>query len=145
MDIRKATLADIDQLVILFDEYRQFYSQQSDTAKARSFLTERIQKGQSYIFVAEQTGKLLGFVQLYPTFSSVSMQDDMILNDLYVFPAHRNKGIAKLLLEQAKKFAINNGYKGLMLETANDNPARYLYESLGWEKDVAFTHYYWHP
>jgi ribosomal protein S18 acetylase RimI-like enzyme len=143
--IRRATIADIDQVVELFDEYRQFYSQQSDTASARKFLTERIENNQSYIFVAEETGRLVGFIQMYPTFSSVSMKPDMIMNDLYVFPDKRSKGIGKELLETAKNFAINNGYKGLWIETANDNPARYLYEQLGWEKDVSFTHYYWQP
>lgn len=145
INIRRATIADIEQVVILFDEYRQFYSQLSDTAGARKFLTDRIEKNQSFIFVAEETNRLLGFIQMYPTFSSVSMLPDMIMNDLYVFPESRKKGIGKELLDHAKKFAVNNGYKGLWIETANDNPARSLYESLGWEKDVSFTHYYWQP
>jgi ribosomal protein S18 acetylase RimI-like enzyme len=145
INIRRATIADIEQVVILFDEYRQFYSQLSDTARARKFLTDRIEKNQSIIFVAEDINRLVGFIQMYPTFSSVSMMPDMIMNDLYVFPDNRSKGIGKDLLETAKKFAIDNGYKGLWIETANDNPARSLYESLGWEKDVSFVHYYWQP
>jgi ribosomal protein S18 acetylase RimI-like enzyme len=145
INIRRATIADMEQLVVLFDEYRQFYSQLSDTARARAFLTERIEKNQSIIFVAEDINRLVGFIQMYPTFSSVSMQPDMIMNDLYVFPDSRKKGTGKELLEMAKQFVVNNGYKGLWIETANDNPARSLYESLGWEKDVAFVHYYWQP
>ena len=145
INIRRATIADMEQLVVLFDEYRQFYSQLSDTARARAFLTERIEKNQSIIFVAEDINRLVGFIQMYPTFSSVSMQADMIMNDLYVFPDSRKKGTGKELLEMAKQFVVNNGYKGLWIETANDNPARSLYESLGWEKDVAFVHYYWQP
>lgn len=145
INIRRATLADIEQVVVLFDEYRQFYSQLSDTARARKFLSERIEKNQSFIFVAEDINRLVGFIQMYPTFSSVSMMPDMIMNDLYVFPAERKKGIGKQLLDTAKKFCTDNGYKGLWIETANDNPARSLYESQGWEKDVAFVHYYWQP
>ncbi|HAI44518.1 MAG TPA: GNAT family N-acetyltransferase, partial [Maribacter sp.] len=36
-----------------------------------------------------------------------------------------------------------NGYKGLALETAIDNPAQKLYEKLDWEKDSHCFHYFW--
>lgn len=141
--IRVANIEDIEQLAVLFDEFRQFYAQTSDIDGAKNFLKERMQNNESIIFVAQNEDKLIGFIQMYPTFSSVSMMKDMIMNDLYVFPEFRKKGIGKALLETAKKFGRDNKYKGLWVETANDNPARALYESLGWEKDVAFVHYYW--
>lgn len=141
--IRVSNTDDIEQLAILFDEYRQFYAQQSDIGKAKSFLYERIQKNESVIFVAESNNKLVGFIQMYPTFSSVSMKGDIIMNDLYVFPEYRRRGLGKALLEAAKTFCTDNNYKGLWVETAIDNPARNLYEKLGWEKDVSFVHYYW--
>ncbi|QQR97750.1 MAG: GNAT family N-acetyltransferase [Sphingobacteriales bacterium] len=141
--IRVSTKQDIEQLAILFDEYRQFYAQQSNIEKAKSFLTERMDKNESVIFVAENNGKLIGFIQLYPTFSSVSMKRDIIMNDLYVYPEFRKNGFGKALLETAKEFCRENNCKGLWVETAIDNPARNLYEKLGWEKDVSFVHYYW--
>jgi len=141
--IRVAKTEDIEQIAVLFDEFRKFYAQSSDINGAKNFLKERMQKNESVIFVAENEDKLVGFIQMYPTFSSVSMMKDMIMNDLYVFPEFRKKGIGKALLETAKKFSTDNDYKGLWVETANDNPARSLYEHLGWEKDVSFVHYYW--
>jgi GNAT superfamily N-acetyltransferase len=141
--IRVSKKEDIEQLVILFDEYRQFYAQNSNIEKAKAFLQERMDKNESIIFVAENDNKLVGFIQLYPTFSSVSMMRDIIMNDLYVFPEYRRKGIGKALLETAKTFCKDQNCKGLWVETANDNPARHLYERLGWEKDVSFVHYYW--
>lgn len=141
--IRVAKIDDIEQLAVLFDEFRKFYAQTTDVYNAKLFLTERIQNNESIIFVAEKEDKLIGFIQMYPTFSSVSMMKDMIMNDLYVFPEFRKKGVGKALLETAKKFCTDHNFKGLWVETANDNPARSLYESLGWEKDVSFVHYYW--
>lgn len=141
--IRKGTINDLDQIAILFDEYRQFYAQKSDLEKGKVFLKDRISNNESIIFVAEKEDQLIGFIQLYPTFSSVSLMPDIIMNDLYVFPKERKQGIGKALLDTAKQFVIDNGYKGIWIETANDNPARFLYESLSWEKDVAFTNYYW--
>ena len=46
-------------------------------------------------------------------------------------------------LEKAQQFCEQQGFKGLTLETAIDNPAQKLYEKLGWEKDYHCFHYFW--
>ena len=74
MKIISATIENIDQLVPLFDKYRIFYKQSSDPEAARKFLTERLNKKESVIFIAVDTHKnVLGFTQLYPVFSSFSL------------------------------------------------------------------------
>jgi len=96
------------------------------------------------IFIAlDEEGKGLGFTQLYPSFSSVSMQRVYILNDLFVSQSARGKGIGEALLQRAKEFAIETSSKGLTLETAIDNPAQHLYERLDWKKDTEVFHYTW--
>ncbi|CAM5597209.1 hypothetical protein RLIN73S_02390 [Rhodanobacter lindaniclasticus] len=52
MRILPAALADLDTLVPLFDGYRQFYGQPTDLARARAFLAERIERGESLILLA---------------------------------------------------------------------------------------------
>jgi len=143
MKIQIAKLEDLDALIPLFEGYRSFYKQASATEAARAFLKERIEKNQSTIFIAYENGAALGFTQLYPIFSSVSMQSMCLLNDIFVAPAARGKGIGKLLLEAAKQYAKENNLKGLSLETGNDNPAQYLYERLGWKKETEYLHYFW--
>ena len=71
--IRQAVLADLDVVAGLFDGYRQFYDQVSDLQAARNFLQARFDHGQSVILLAESQGQAVGFTQLYPSFSSVSM------------------------------------------------------------------------
>ena len=58
----------------LFDAYRQFYGQGPDLPGATAFLTERLSRGESVLFLALAGEAALGFVQLYPSFSSVRMR-----------------------------------------------------------------------
>ena len=143
MEIKMATQADIERIVPLFNAYRSFYKQPLDTEASRSFLEERFTQNENVLFFALERNQALGFTQLYKTFSSVSLLPFYILNDLYVDSNHRNKGVGKALLEHAKQFCENKGFKGLALETALDNPAQKLYENLGWELDKSYLHYFW--
>jgi ribosomal protein S18 acetylase RimI-like enzyme len=143
MTIKKATISDLERIVPLFDAYRVFYKQKSDFELARRFLKERFSNNESVIFIALEDEEPIGFTQLYKTFSSVSLQPSYILNDLYVSPNHRKKGVGEALLNQAKLHCQEMGYKGLALETASDNPAQKLYERLSWENDASYIHYFW--
>ncbi len=138
-----ATVTDIGALAPLFDQYRVFYEQTSNLDAAKSFITARIINNESVIFLAIENAIAVGFTQLYPSFSSVSMQPIYILNDLYVTPQYRGSGVGKALLEKAKEHCRSKGYKGLALETAIDNPAQKLYEKLGWIKDTQCFHYFY--
>jgi GNAT superfamily N-acetyltransferase len=147
MQIKRATISDLDGAAPLFDAYRQFYGQRSDLAAARAFLDERLRRDESVIFLAvadgQPSGEALGFTQLYPSFSSVSLKRLWVLNDLFVDPNVRRGGVGRRLLERAREWAIETGAKGLVLTTAVDNStARALYESCGWQRDDAFQHYY---
>ena len=141
--IVQAKKEHLHDLAFLFDAYRVFYDQQSDIKSAEKFLSNRIDNDESVIFLAFFNHNPAGFTQLYSTFSSVSMQAAFILNDLYVDSEYRKNGIVEALLESAKELCRTKGYKGLALETATDNPARKLYERLGWKKDTHCFHYFW--
>ena len=141
--IVRAASEDLDDLVPLFDGYRQFYGQRSDVAAARAFLNERIERGESVIYLA-YTGprEAAGFTQLYPSFSSVSLKQLWILNDLFVRSDIRRGGVGRALLERARQHAAETGAKGLVLSTAITNKAaQTLYESCGWQRDDEFMHY----
>ncbi|HJR13346.1 MAG TPA: GNAT family N-acetyltransferase [Rhodanobacteraceae bacterium] len=139
----RATLDDIDALTALFDAYRVFYRQASDHATAHAFIEERLQRGESVIFIArDAAGEAMGFTQLYPAFSSVSARRIWILNDLFVASGARQRGVARQLMDRARAFAIEGGALRLVLETAEDNqPAQALYESLGYAREAGTRHY----
>jgi len=119
-----------------------FYKRPSDKEAAKQFLFERLKNRDSIIFLAFVDNEAVGFTQLYPSFSSVSMQPIYILNDLYVTKEYRKQGIGVALLNKAKQLCKEQNYKGLGLQTETSNPAQYLYESLGWKKDTDLK-YFW--
>ena len=137
MIIRRAKKKDIDKLSVLFDKYRIFYKQRSDIDNARSFLKKRMKRMESVIFVAEEREELIGFTQLFPIFSSVSMKRTWLLNDLYVNEKARGMGTASKLLDAAKEFGAETNSKWLILQTAADNfTAQKVYEKNGWIKET---------
>ena len=145
MKIRKASIDDIPELATLFDAYRVFYEKTSDVEQAIIFLSERIQKNESVIFVAENEEKqLTGFVQLYPLFSSTRMKRFWLLNDLFVAPEQRSKGISVALIDAAKELCQTTESCGMMLETAKSNViGNNLYPKTGFVLDTAHHYYTW--
>ncbi len=122
MNVRKANLNDIDQLSVLFDNYRIFYKKESDLDSAREFLKDRMINRESIIYVAENDHKTLaGFVQLYPVFSSTRMKKLWLLNDLFVSHNFRGQKISVKLIDKAKELALASKSCGLILETEKTN------------------------
>lgn len=142
MEIVLANLEHLEEVAKLFDRYRIFYKQSSDVAAATKFMQERFEEKDSTIFLALEADRAIGFTQLYPSFSSVSMKRIWILNDLFVEDAFRNKGVAKLLMSAAEKFARETAAVRIVLSTQISNVmAQKLYESRGYIKDEEFYHY----
>ncbi|SFD51082.1 GNAT family N-acetyltransferase [Bacillus sp. UNCCL81] len=142
MEVVRAKSEHITEVANLFDQYRMFYKQESNLYGAIDFITERIKTQDSVIFLVKEEDQFMGFTQLYPSFSSVSMKKLWILNDLYVTETARKKGVAQLLLDAAKKFAIESKAKALDLQTAIDNKsAQSLYEKNGYQVDKEFLSY----
>jgi GNAT superfamily N-acetyltransferase len=143
LDIKKVTVSDISSVALLFDAYRVFYNQLSDLQAAFDFLEQRISKDESAVFLAVMGNEPVGFVQLYPVFSSVQMKKSWILNDLFVAATARNQGIGEALLQQAKQFGRETGAAYLLLQTGSDNySAQSVYEKNGWIKAQDFFYEY---
>lgn len=137
--------ADAVAVASLFDAYRQFYGKAPDLALAEQFVRQRLSNGDSLILVAEArraSAGPLGFVQLYPTFSSLACNRAWILNDLYVADHARRRGVAEALMNAAAETARRAGVSSLSLQTAHDNAAaQALYVKLGYVLDEEFRTY----
>lgn len=153
MHIRLATIQDLEQLVPLFDGYRVFYRKASDHEGARSFLKERLKNKDSIVYIAFAKPVLsevevadstiaVGFTQLYPIFSSVSMEPMYLLNDLFIDPDYRGQGVGQSLITTIKEVCRKERQKGIVIQTETTNPAQHLYERLGFKKDLDL-HYFW--
>ena len=142
MEVFQASSEHLEEASKLFDEYRVFYKSSPDYEAAREFLKERLENGDSTIFTASVDGRIVGFTQLYPSFSSVSMKRVWILNDLFVNESYRGKGVAKSLMSAAENFARKTECARIVLATQISNvAAQSLYESRGYAKDKEFYHY----
>ena len=137
--VRQAVLADLDALATLFDQYRQFQGQRGDLDAARAFLRERFDHGESALFICHDGDRPVGFAQLYPSFSSVSLARVFVLNDLFVHESGRRKGVASALLAALESYAWSLGSARITLNVARDNlSAQALYAARGWTQDQQF-------
>lgn len=139
MPIKQIDASSWEEVIPLFNQYRIFYKQPSDPDAVSRFLKERILKNQSVVFIAydEQDNRQqpAGFVQLYPSFSSVRLKQDWILNDLFVDENFRKRGIGEALMQEAVDFAHSQGATSIRLETAADNHvAQRLYMSMDFQQ-----------
>jgi ribosomal protein S18 acetylase RimI-like enzyme len=130
----------------LFDAYRQFYKKKSDLKSSRGFLKRRLTNHESVLFLAfsesGRHGKPVGFVNLYPTFSSLTLRRQWILSDLFVTPEARREGVGEALMNRARQLAEETDADALLLETATDNfTAQKLYEKMGYKRDEVFYRY----
>ena len=142
MIIREATLNDLNSLAKLFDSYRTFYRKPSDVAAAKEFLQQRMINKESIIFIAEENDAV-AFAQLYPLFSSTRMKRLWLLNDLFVDPEFRRKGISKLLISRCFQLAKETNACGVMLETERSNIiANQLYQKTGFQ--LVESNFYFH-
>ena len=139
--VRQATVDDVALIAPLFNEYRVYYKQASDVEAAKIFLQDRFLRNESIVFLALNGGEAIGFTQLYPIFSSVSLKKAWLLNDLFVHESARGNGAGKQLLKAAKQLGEETESKFLMLQTLVDNQgAQKLYSSNGWKplSDIFF-------
>ena len=146
LSVRQAVLSDLEILTPLFDGYRQFYGRAPDLAAAESFLRARFNHGESVVFLAHAETAPVGFTQLYPSFSSVSLARTFILNDLFVVASHRRTGVASELLRVAVEHARSLGAVRVTLNTDIQNSAaQATYEARGWKRDREYFVYHFAP
>ena len=145
MTYRKATQKDLASVFPIFNDYRVWYEKETDLTGAEKFISERLQNNDSEIFIAENSDQqILGFVQLYPLFSSTRMKRLWLLNDLFVAKDHRGKGISIGLIDKAKELAKATNACALMLETDKSNfIGNKLYPRTGFKMNEISNYYEW--
>ncbi len=143
LKIVTATEEHIPQVATLFDLYRQFYEETPNLRLAKRFIGQNIRQQRSIILLAQDnSGRALGFTQLYPGLCSVAARPIMTLYDLYVGADARNQGVARELMAAAETVAKKAKACRIDLETARDNlSAQALYEDLGYEREQLFYKY----
>lgn len=144
-EIQPASITDVAELAGLFDDYRVFYGAGPEPVKAEAFVHGLIAHGRTHFFLAREgeTTPALGFVHLMPSINTVAMRPIWLLEDLFVVPAGRGKGVGTALMAHAESFARETGAERLTLATARENrKAQSLYKRMGYLKEEHFWYYH---
>lgn len=144
MRIIQATLEHLDLLTPMFIKYREFYGELPFPDSSRKFLETRLKRQESviYLALADDEDKALGYCQLYPSYSSLSLKRVWILNDIYVEEDARRMLVADRLLQTAKQMAKDTQAVRMRVATSVSNEvAQKTYESIGFRADEKFKNY----
>src|SRR5690606_6648357 len=112
-------------LTPMFIKYREFYGELPFPESSRKFLETRLKRKESaiYLALAADEDKLLGYCQLFPSFSSLSLKRVWILNDIYVAEDARRMLVADRLLQTAKQMAKDSNAVRMLVATSVSNEA----------------------
>lgn len=139
--VHEATLANIEILAKLFNQYREFYGKIPDYLGATAFLSAHLNQARSQIFVAQVSEQLVGFIQLYPLWSSLEMGRVWMINDLFVRADYRGEHVGQALMQEGIRFAKQHDAVYIALETGMDNlRAQKLYQKLGFVIEDGIYH-----
>jgi len=145
MRIRRAENGDIKDLVEVYlqgykglEEYS--YTHSEDVQAYLNWLFRRDVAG---IWVAEEDGKIVGFVASDGNwFSKREGKVVGAIHELVILPEYRNKGIGKALVQKAIEYFKSRGLDTAELWVGDKNTqALEFYKSLGFEERDRFN--YW--
>jgi diamine N-acetyltransferase len=101
-----------------------------------ALIGEALFAGQPRLFceIAEWNGEPVGFAVWYVNFSTFAGRPGIFLEDLFVRPAHRGRGIGKALLATLAGLCLANGWVRLQWSVLDWNtPSIAFYKSIGAE------------
>ena len=134
LEIRPATSADIPTILGFIRELA-IYEREPDAVLATEADLLRDGWGPTPRFtalIAEYEGAPAGFALYFTSYSTWRGHHGIRLEDLYVTPALRGKGIGKALLRKLAQIAVEQGCPRLEWDVLEWNaPAIAVYESIG--------------
>lgn len=131
--IRKATQSDIPTIV-RFVKDLALYEKEPDSAVLTETDILRDGFGENpffYVLMADWDGKSVGFAFYFFNYSTWLGKPGIYLEDLYVDPEFRGKGIGKNLLKEIAKIAVESNCARVQWQVLDWNqPSIDFYESL---------------
>jgi GNAT superfamily N-acetyltransferase len=144
--IRRAALTDVEALVPLVEAHRKFREAAPDPVGTQTFLHERISRDETVIFVAFEGASMVGFTQIYRTYSTTLLAPVYLINELWVLPHLRKNGLGTELEAAAIEHARQAGAVRLTMATVTgDAIPQSVYAAAGWLRDHRLQTYHFHP
>lgn len=137
--ISRATPLDVGALAPLFDAYRAFFTGGNRLDESRSFVEERLARDDSVVFLARDGEEVVGFIQLYPLWSSWYCRRIWFLSDLYVTEGARKRGVGRRLVARVIDYARETSAVSVIVELPRREPhLEKFYRELGFGRDEVF-------
>src|SRR4051794_35183971 len=131
---------EFETLLPLIAAYQRFYEvEEIDSDRNRFFFRRFLAPSDDGELLAarDESGLILGYACLYWHFSSLAAVETVLMNDLFVAPEARGRGIGRTLIEATAEVARERGAAWVEWSTAPDNhTAQRLYDSLTGEKST---------
>ena len=144
LTIRQAAIQDLSKLVPIFDDYRVYFKQTKNPVMVEQFIFEKFEHLESVIFIAQLQDEVVGFAQLYPVFSSLTLQRVWILNDFFIAEEFRGSGVGTQLFAKVKEFTLLTRSKGIELSVEHTNKKAWAFwEKQGFKLDEDFRFYFY--
>jgi GNAT superfamily N-acetyltransferase len=144
LTLRAATIADVPLIRELIEGLAT-YEKLRDACVATNALLERALFGErpyAEVVIAEQAGDAAGFALFFHNFSTFLARPGIYLEDLFVVPSHRGRGVGKALLQYLAQLAVQRECGRLEWSVLNWNvDAIGFYEQLGARPQDEWTVY----
>lgn len=128
--IRNLEAADEDRWKNLWSGYLGFYSAMIEPAVTDHLWRCMLSGGKSHLgLAATEDGELVGFAHVIVHPQTFSITDAAYLEDLFVAPGHRKRGVGSALISHLLVLAGQHGWSRVYWHTKADNfTARRLYD-----------------
>ncbi|MGV1049974.1 MAG: GNAT family N-acetyltransferase [Solirubrobacterales bacterium] len=136
-EIAAVSAGRYEELLPLIAAYQRFYEvEEIDAERNRRFFRRFLAPSEDGLLLgARAEGAFLGYACLYWHFSSTLTRETVLMNDLFVVPEARGRGVGRALIEASADVARRRGAAHLEWATAPDNhTAQRLYDSTGAER-----------
>ena len=133
ISIREATAKDVTVILNFIRELAEFekLSHQVEATENQLRRTLFSKNSIAKVLIAEINGKAVGFLLYFYNYSTFLGHPGIYIEDLYVNPKYRKKGVGRTLMKYCFKIAKDLGCKRVEWAALTWNPARKFYEKLG--------------
>ena len=132
--LRKATIEDCPQILAFIEELAEYEKLAHEVVATVETLEETLFGEVAYAqaVIGEYQGKAVGYALFFHNFSTFTGRPGIYLEDLYVQPAMRGKGMGKCLLAYLAKLAVDKNCTRVEWSVLDWNePPIQFYRSIG--------------
>jgi GNAT superfamily N-acetyltransferase len=144
MTLRAATVADVPQILAFIRALADYERLLHEVVATEDGLRHALFGPRPYaeVVLAEHDGVPVGFALFFHTFSTFLAQPGIYLEDLFVVPEARGRGVGRALLAHLARLALERGCGRVEWAVLDWNaPAIRFYESLGARPNSEWTVY----